>query len=95
MWGFQCTINPQNLIKIVKAIFEKFEILNFFLCELGLPLILGVTRKRKEQAENICKGTLDIEFEQDWPVGLGDILADRQKIKNYFCNFRDFSGKTR
>ena len=29
--GFECTINPQNLIKIVSAIFEKFEILNFFL----------------------------------------------------------------
>ena len=29
--GFECTINPQNLIKIVSAIFEKFENLNFFL----------------------------------------------------------------
>ena len=29
--GFKCTINPQNLIKIVKAIFEKFKILIFFL----------------------------------------------------------------
>ena len=27
--GFKCTLNPQNLIKIVIAIFEKFEILNF------------------------------------------------------------------
>ena len=24
--GFECTINPQNLIKIVRAIFEKIEI---------------------------------------------------------------------
>ena len=39
--SFECAINPQNLIKIVAAIFEKIEILNFFLaCEL--PLILGV-----------------------------------------------------
>ena len=52
--GFECTINPQNLNKIVRTIFEKIEILNFFLCEL--PLILGVARKRKEQAEDICKG---------------------------------------
>ena len=44
--GFECTINPQNLIKIVRAIFEKFEILSFFLCEL--PLILGVGGKLKK-----------------------------------------------
>ena len=37
---FECTINPQNVIKIVAAIFEKNKILNFFSCEL--PLILGV-----------------------------------------------------
>ena len=29
--GFECTINSQNLIKIVWAIFEKIEILNFFM----------------------------------------------------------------
>ena len=29
--GFECTINPQNLIIIVGAIFEKMKILNFFL----------------------------------------------------------------
>ena len=28
--GFECIINPQNLIKIVRAIFEKNEILIFF-----------------------------------------------------------------
>ena len=39
---FDCrtTINPENLIKIVGAIFEKIKIFNFFSCEL--PLILGV-----------------------------------------------------
>ena len=73
--------------------FEKIEILNFFLCEL--PLILGVTRKRKEQAEDICKGTPDVEFEQDCLVGLGAVLADGQEIKNYFSSFRDFAGKSR
>ena len=40
------------------------QFISCFLCEL--PLILGVTRKLKEQAEDICKGTPDIEFEQDW-----------------------------
>ena len=76
--GFECTINTQNLNKIVGAIFEKIKILNFFLYEL--PLILGVARKRKKQAEDIYKGTPDIEFEQDGSVGLGAILADGQKI---------------
>ena len=69
---------------------SKFNI--FFLCEP--PLILGVTRKRKEQAEDICKGSPDIEIDYDWSVGLGAILAYGQKIKNYFSSFRDFSGKT-
>ena len=89
--GFECTINTQNLNKIIRAIFEKIEI--FFLCEL--PLILGVTRKQKEQAEDICKGTPDIEFEQDWSVGLGAMLGGDKKIKNDFSTFRDFSGKSR
>ena len=88
---FECTINPQNLNQIVRAIFEKVEI--FFLCEL--PLILGVARKCKKQAEDICKATPDIEFEQDWSVGLGAMLRDKQKIKNYFSSFKDFSGRSR
>ena len=45
--GFECTINPQNLNKIVIANFEKIEILFFFLCEL--PLILGVARKNRQK----------------------------------------------
>ena len=69
---------------------SKFKI--FYLCEL--PLISGVARKRKKQAEYICKGTTDIEFEQDWSVSLGAILAEGQKIKSYFSSFRDFSGKS-
>ena len=56
---------------------RKSKYFIFFSCEL--PLILGVTRKRKEQAEDICKGTTNIEFEQDWSVGLGAILADGEK----------------
>ena len=47
--GFEYTINPQNLIKIVRAIFEKFEILHFFSCEL--PLILGVGGKLQKPLE--------------------------------------------
>ena len=41
--GLKYTINPEHLMKIVRAIFEKFEILNFFSCEL--PLILGLGGK--------------------------------------------------
>ena len=44
---------------------------------------------------NICKGTPDIEFQQDWSVGLGATLRDRQKIKNYFSSFKDFFEKSR
>ena len=52
-------------------------------------------RERERETGNICKWTPDIEFEQDWSVGLGAILADGQKFKNYFSSFRDFSGKSR
>ena len=34
----------------------------------------------KNRAGNIGKGALDIEFEQDWPVGLGTTLSDGKKI---------------
>ena len=44
-------------------------------------------------AGNICRGILDIEFQQDWSVGLGATLRDRQKIKNYFSSFKDFFGE--
>ena len=52
--GFECTINLQNLMKIVGAIFEKMKIKNFFLCEL--PLILRVDRKRKKELEIFVMG---------------------------------------
>ena len=41
-----------------------------------------------------CKTTLNIEFEQDWSVGLGATLRDRQKIKkNIILVTRIFQGK--
>ena len=85
--GFECTINTQNLNKIVGAIFEKMKILNVFLCEL--PLISRVDRKGKKRAGDICKGTPDTEFGQDWSVGLGRLgaavryVTDR-KLKTIF-----------
>ena len=50
-------------MKIVGAFLEKLKILIFFLCDL--PLILMVGQKRKKRAGGICKGALNIEFEQD------------------------------
>ena len=64
-----------------------------FLCEM--PLILRVGRKRKKRARDICKGTLDIEFERGWSVGLGATLGDGQKIKNCFSSFKNFFRKSR
>ena len=68
--GFECrpTINPQNLIKIVRAIFEKFEILNYFLSEQ--PLILGEGEDSKT-ARDIYMRILYIEFERDRSIGDG------------------------
>ena len=57
MLVFECTVNPQHLIKIVGAIFEKIKIFNF--CEV--PLILGARGKVKQRLE-IFTGEL-IEFE--------------------------------
>ena len=50
-------------------------------------------RSKKKKAGNICKGIPDIEFEQDWSVGVGATIRDRQNIKNYFSTFKDFPGK--
>ena len=77
-------------MKTVGAIFEKMKIFNFFLCEL--PLI-WVDRKWKEQAEDNYKRTPDIEFERDWAVGLGAILADGQKIITIFLDSEIFREK--
>ena len=67
-------------MKIVGAIFEKIKILIFVLCEL--PLILRVDQKPKKWARDICKGTLDIEYERDWSVSLGATLDDVRRTEN-------------
>ena len=53
------------------------NILNFFL--KWTTLNFEGRLKTKKPTRDICKGTPDIEFEQDWSVGLGAILADGQK----------------
>ena len=79
--------------KIVEAVFQKTKILNFFL--MWTTLHFEGRSKTKRDTGNICKGTPDIEFWQDWTVGLGATLRERQKIKNYFSSFKDFSGESR
>ena len=54
LFGFESSINPQNLIKIAGAIFEKIKIIIFFSCEL--PLIFRVDRKRKNELEIFARG---------------------------------------
>ena len=78
-------------MKIVGAIFEKIEILNFFSC-VNYPNYQG-RLETKKWAKDICKGTLDIECERGWPVGLGATLGDEQKIKNHFLISGIFLGK--
>ena len=86
--GFECSINIQNLIKIVGAIFEKIYFFYFFLCEL--PLILELGGKLKK-ARAICERTLDIDFERDRSIGLGctfgDGQTDRQTDKHTHRHF--------
>ena len=50
----------------------------FFLREL--TLILRVDQKRENRARDICKGTLDIEFERDLSVGFSSTLDEVQKV---------------
>ena len=92
--GFEFTINPQNLIKIIGAIFEKIKFFNFFLMWTTLNFRVRVKTKKKK-VRDICERTLDIDFERDWRVCLGPALGDEKKIKIYFSSFRDFSGKSR
>ena len=72
--GFECTINTQNLIKIVWAIFEKIKIFNFFL--MWMTLNFRGRAKTKKTARDIYKKTLDIEFERDRSIGLGSTIGE-------------------
>ena len=72
--GIECTINSQNLIKIITAIFEKFEILNFFL--MWTTLNFRGRGKTKETTRDIYTRTLYIVFERDRSIGLGYTFGD-------------------
>ena len=73
--GFECTISPQNWIKIVWAIFEKFEILFFFLMWTTLNF-RSRGKTKKKTARDIYMRTLYIEFERDRSIGLGSTFGD-------------------
>ena len=84
-------------MKIVEAVFQKTKI---FFPTLYFECRLKTNKKKKKKERKretgiIYKGTPDIDFDHDWAVGLGAILADGQKIKNYFSSFKDFFGKSR
>ena len=73
---------------MVGAIFWENPNIKFFLMWTTLK-INGKSKMEKENGD-IFKGTLDIEFELDWPIGLG-------ATQNFFKNLSlwDFSGKSR
>ena len=56
-------------------------------------LNFGGRSKTKKLGNDICRGALDIEYNRNWPVGLGATLGDWQKIENCFSSFMDFSGE--
>ena len=66
-----------KLTKIDENCWSHFwimKIFNFFL--MCTTLNFEGRSKTKKRARDICKGTLDIECELDWPVGLGAMLGD-------------------
>ena len=76
--GFECAINPHNLIKIVRDFFfEKIKIFIFFFL-MWTTLNFRGRGKTKRTARDIYKRTLDIEFERDRSIGLGSTIDDRQ-----------------
>ena len=82
---FECTINSQNLMKIVEAIFEKIKILNFFL--MWTTLNFRVRGKIKKPTRDIYMRTLHIEFERDRSIGLGSMIGDVQTHTHTHTHF--------
>ena len=69
--GFECTINPQ---KFKRNRYSHFwENRNFKCFSYVTTLNFEGSSKTKTQAGDVCKGTPDFEFEQDWSVGLGSV----------------------
>ena len=87
--GLDCIINPQNLIKLVGAIFEKIEISFFFLCELNL--ILRVGRKRKYGLLMFTRGHCISNLNEIDQL----VQALHQDTDFFFFSFTNLSGKSR
>ena len=68
-------------MKIVGTIFEKMKII-FFL--MWTTHNFEGRSKTKNQTGDICKETPDIEFEQDWSVGLGHGCANHDTERKHF-----------
>ena len=67
-------------MKFGGAIFWENKNFTFFLMWTTLNFE-GRSKMKKKRARDICKGTLDIEFERDWWVGLGATLG---VVKTFF-----------
>ena len=86
--GFECSINPQNLIKIVGAIFEKIKFFIFFLVITTLNFRGRRKTKKKKKARDIYKRTPDIKFERDRSIGLERFHRHRLRRCRCRCRFR-------
>ena len=62
MLGLESSIKPQNSMKVVKVIFVKTEILNFFLSELHL--ILWVRSNEKQPRDIFARGPYISNFNE-------------------------------
>ena len=67
-WGSNVLWIHKILWKSLKQFFRKQKFLIFLL--MWTTLHFEGRSKKKEETGNICMGTPDIEFEQDWSVGL-------------------------
>ena len=73
----------------------RFLFLMWTTLNIKVSLILRLGRKWKGLAGDNCKRTLNIEFQQDWTVGLGANLGPDRKLKNIFLVRRIFPGKAK
>ena len=90
--GFECTINPQNLIKIVGAIFEKINFFNFFFL-YELPLVLRADRKRKSKLEIFARRHQISNVNEIGQLVQALCQARDRKLKTIFLVSAIFPGK--